>query len=189
MWPACALSDKKKMDSPEGVTILASAVFDDVLGIILLAVILGIVAVISGTGASISGLEIAKIAGKINRQGYTLVPLKLYFKGSLVKMEIALCQGKHTYDKKRSIMEKDLKREKEREIKNYPNLVVKSSFRIDELSKNYSDNAYLLLSGIERLLKNEGMESLLHDGLNKVNMGITSFEELKREININNANL
>ena len=44
-------------------------------------------------------------------------------------------------------------------------------------------------SEIERLLKNEGMESLLHDGLNKVNMGITSFEELKREININNANL
>ena len=63
--------------------------------------------------------EIAKIAGKINRQGYTLVPLKLYFKGSLVKIEIALCKGKHTYDKKRSLMEKDQKREKEREIKNY----------------------------------------------------------------------
>ena len=62
--------------------------------------------------------EIAKITGKINRQGYTLVPLKLYFKGSLVKMEIALCKGKHTYDKKQSIAERDLKRSAARDIKN-----------------------------------------------------------------------
>ncbi len=62
--------------------------------------------------------EIAKIAGKINRQGYTLVPLKLYFKGSLVKMEIALCKGKHTYDKKQSIAERDMKRSADRDIKN-----------------------------------------------------------------------
>ncbi|MBQ8295438.1 MAG: SsrA-binding protein SmpB [Clostridia bacterium] len=62
--------------------------------------------------------EIAKIAGKINRQGYTLVPLKLYFKDSLVKMEIALCRGKHTYDKKQSIAERDVKRSVDRELKN-----------------------------------------------------------------------
>ena len=62
--------------------------------------------------------EIAKIAGKINRQGYTLVPLKLYFKDSLVKMEIALCKGKHTYDKKQAIAQRDTKRVVEREIKN-----------------------------------------------------------------------
>lgn len=62
--------------------------------------------------------EIAKIAGKINRQGYTLVPLKLYFKDSLVKMEIALCRGKHTFDKKESIAQRDIKRSTEREIKN-----------------------------------------------------------------------
>ena len=62
--------------------------------------------------------EIAKIAGKINRQGYTLVPLKLYFKGSLVKMEIALCRGKHTYDKKQTIAARDIKRSTDREIKN-----------------------------------------------------------------------
>ena len=62
--------------------------------------------------------EIAKIAGKINRQGYTLVPLKLYFKGSLVKIEIALCKGKHTYDKKKSIAERDIKRSADRDIKN-----------------------------------------------------------------------
>ena len=62
--------------------------------------------------------EIAKIAGKINRQGYTLVPLKMYFKDALIKMEIALCSGKHTFDKKKSIAERDLKRSVDRDIKN-----------------------------------------------------------------------
>lgn len=62
--------------------------------------------------------EIAKIAGKINRQGYTLVPLKMYFKGALVKMEVALCRGKHTYDKKQAIAERDVKRSVDRDIKN-----------------------------------------------------------------------
>ena len=62
--------------------------------------------------------EIANIAGKINRQGYTLVPLKLYFKDALVKMEIALCRGKHTYDKKQAIAERDVKRSVDRDIKN-----------------------------------------------------------------------
>ena len=62
--------------------------------------------------------EIAKISGKINRQGYTLVPLKMYFKDSLIKMEIALCKGKHTYDKKQAIADRDNKRSVDREIKN-----------------------------------------------------------------------
>ena len=62
--------------------------------------------------------EIAKIAGKINRQGYTLVPLKMYFKDSLVKMEVALCKGKHTFDKKKTIAERDVKRETNRAVKN-----------------------------------------------------------------------
>ncbi len=62
--------------------------------------------------------EIAKIVGKVNEKGYTLVPLKLYFKDALVKLEIALCKGKHTYDKKRSLAEKDVKRETDRMVKN-----------------------------------------------------------------------
>ena len=62
--------------------------------------------------------EIDKIAGKINRQGYTLVPLKLYFKDALVKIEVALCRGKHTFDKKQAIAERDVKRSVERDIKN-----------------------------------------------------------------------
>lgn len=57
------LSDKKKMDSPEGVTILAAAVFDDVLGIVLLAVVMGIVSAL-GSGASLSGGKIGLIAIK-----------------------------------------------------------------------------------------------------------------------------
>lgn len=63
--------------------------------------------------------EIAKIAGKVNKSGYTLVPLKVYFKDALVKVEIALCRGKHTYDKKRSIAERDQKRAADREAKEY----------------------------------------------------------------------
>lgn len=63
--------------------------------------------------------EIARIAGKVNANGMTVVPLSLYFSDGLVKAEIALCRGKQTFDKKRAIAEKDRKREMEREIKNY----------------------------------------------------------------------
>ncbi|MDR2069831.1 MAG: cation:proton antiporter, partial [Treponema sp.] len=58
------LSDQKKMDSPEGVTILAAAVFDDVLGIIALAVVLGIVALLSGGQGSLNAVSILSIAGR-----------------------------------------------------------------------------------------------------------------------------
>jgi Kef-type K+ transport system membrane component KefB/mannitol/fructose-specific phosphotransferase system IIA component (Ntr-type) len=59
------LNDQKRMDSPEGVTILAAAIFDDVLGIILLAVVLGIVALLSGSAdGGFSAISILAIAGK-----------------------------------------------------------------------------------------------------------------------------
>ncbi len=61
--------------------------------------------------------EISRIAGRINEKGYALVPLRIYFKDALVKAEIALCTGKHTYDKKRSIQERDTKRETDRAVK------------------------------------------------------------------------
>lgn len=61
--------------------------------------------------------EIHKIVGKVNERGYTLVPLKIYFKDALIKVEIALCKGKHTYDKKRSLAERDEKRATDRAIK------------------------------------------------------------------------
>ena len=63
--------------------------------------------------------ELDKLAGKINEKGFTVVPLALYFKDSLVKVEVALCKGKQNYDKKRNIAERDQKRALDREIKNY----------------------------------------------------------------------
>ena len=63
--------------------------------------------------------EIAKISGIVNEKGYTLVPLKIYFSQALVKVEVGLCRGKHTFDKKKSLQEKDLVREKKRQIKEY----------------------------------------------------------------------
>ena len=61
--------------------------------------------------------EINKIAGKIAEKGYTLVPLQVYFRGSLVKVEIGLAKGKKLYDKRQDIAKKDQKREAEREFK------------------------------------------------------------------------
>ena len=61
--------------------------------------------------------EILKITQKINKKGLTLVPLRVYLKQALIKIELGLCQGKHTYDKKQSLMEKDIKREQQRELK------------------------------------------------------------------------
>lgn len=61
--------------------------------------------------------EIRKIEGKIREKGYTLVPLKVYFKGSLVKVEIGVARGKKLYDKRQDIAKKDQRRETEREFK------------------------------------------------------------------------
>ncbi len=61
--------------------------------------------------------EIQKLDGKMAQKGYTLVPLSVYFKGSLVKVEIGLARGKKLYDKRDDIAKKDLKRELERDFK------------------------------------------------------------------------
>ncbi len=63
--------------------------------------------------------EINKLVGKIGEKGYTLIPLEVFFEGSLVKIKIGLCRGKHTYDKKETIKQKDIKRSLDRELKNY----------------------------------------------------------------------
>ena len=63
--------------------------------------------------------EIDRIAGKIHAKGMTLVPISLYFKDNLIKAEVALCRGKQNFDKKRTIKERDIKRDTERQIKNY----------------------------------------------------------------------
>ena len=61
--------------------------------------------------------EIDKLLSKIKEKGFTLVPLQVYFKGSLVKVEIGLARGKKLYDKRDDIAKKDAKREMERSFK------------------------------------------------------------------------
>lgn len=61
--------------------------------------------------------EIRKMIGKMSQKGYTLVPLQVYFKGSLIKVEIALAKGKKLYDKREDIAKKDQRRAAEREFK------------------------------------------------------------------------
>ncbi|MCR5835378.1 MAG: SsrA-binding protein SmpB [Lachnospiraceae bacterium] len=61
--------------------------------------------------------EINKIEGKLGEQGMTLVPLQVYFKGSLVKVEVGLAKGKKLYDKRADIAKKDQQREAAKDFK------------------------------------------------------------------------
>ncbi len=61
--------------------------------------------------------QIMKLKGQISEQGYTLVPLQVYIKEGLAKMEIGLAKGKKLYDKRQDIAKKDQRREHEREFK------------------------------------------------------------------------
>lgn len=62
--------------------------------------------------------EIKRLNRKINEKGFTLVPIKVYLKGNLVKMEVGLARGKALHDKKNTIKERDLSRDAKREVKN-----------------------------------------------------------------------
>ena len=61
--------------------------------------------------------EIARLSEAIAQKGLTVVPLKLYFERSLVKVELAICKGKKLHDKRDTIKKRDLQREVQREIK------------------------------------------------------------------------
>lgn len=61
--------------------------------------------------------EIRKLESRIKIKGYTIMPLRVYLKGSLVKVEIGLARGKKNYDKRQDIAKKDAKREAERDFK------------------------------------------------------------------------
>lgn len=61
--------------------------------------------------------EIMKLAGLVSREGYTLVPLSFYFKGSKLKVDLGLCKGKKLYDKREDIARKDAARDIERHMK------------------------------------------------------------------------
>lgn len=62
--------------------------------------------------------EIAKLAGLVSRDSFTIIPLSLYFKGSRVKVEVGLCRGKKLYDKRETEAKKQASREIERSFKN-----------------------------------------------------------------------
>jgi SsrA-binding protein len=62
--------------------------------------------------------EIKKIQGKINTPGWSVIPLQVYLKGGLIKVEIATVQGRKKYDKREVIKQKELKRRIERALKN-----------------------------------------------------------------------
>ena len=61
--------------------------------------------------------EIARLFGLMKQQGYALIPLSLYFKGSLVKVQLGLCRGKKLYDKREDAARRDMKREADRALK------------------------------------------------------------------------
>ena len=61
--------------------------------------------------------EVNKILGEVSQKGYTLVPLQVYFKGSLVKVQVGLGRGKKLYDKRDTIAKKDQRREAEKDFK------------------------------------------------------------------------
>ena len=62
--------------------------------------------------------EILKLRDKVEISGYTLIPIKLYFKGNKVKILLGVAKGKKNYDKRESIKEKDIKRELDKSLKN-----------------------------------------------------------------------
>ena len=61
--------------------------------------------------------EIANLFGKTKQDGYSLIPLSVYFKSSRVKLELGLCRGKKLHDKRDSIAARDAKREMDRAMK------------------------------------------------------------------------
>lgn len=63
--------------------------------------------------------EIRRLIGKVKEDGYSLIPTKVYLKGSKVKIELALAKGKKLYDKRNAIAEKEAKRKMDRKIKEY----------------------------------------------------------------------
>lgn len=69
--------------------------------------------------------EIDKLRGAVTQKSYTIVPTKIYFRQGLVKVEIALAKGKELHDKRKSIAEKQAKREIQRAVKSYNGVVTK----------------------------------------------------------------
>ena len=65
--------------------------------------------------------EIMRLYGIVKQDGYSLIPLSLYFKGSRVKVQVGLCRGKKLYDKREDAAKRDMKREAQRSLKEFNN--------------------------------------------------------------------
>ena len=65
--------------------------------------------------------EIMRLLGIVKQDGYSLIPLSLYFKGSRVKVQVGLCRGKQLYDKREDAARRDMKREAQRSLKEFNN--------------------------------------------------------------------
>ncbi|MBQ3202829.1 MAG: SsrA-binding protein SmpB [Clostridia bacterium] len=65
--------------------------------------------------------EILRLLGIVKQDGYSLIPLSLYFKGSRVKVQVGLCRGKKLYDKREDAAKRDMKREAQRSLKEFNN--------------------------------------------------------------------
>jgi len=63
--------------------------------------------------------ELKRLTGKLNEKGFTLIPLRMYFKNGRVKLELGLARGKNIHDKRRTIQDRDMKRDMQREIKKF----------------------------------------------------------------------
>ena len=63
--------------------------------------------------------ELYKLEEKINIKGFTIIPLKIYLNKGIIKIKIAVAKGKHSYDKKESIKQRDIKRETDKYLKTY----------------------------------------------------------------------
>ncbi len=65
--------------------------------------------------------EIMRLFGIVKQDGYSLIPISLYFKGSRVKVQVGLCRGKKLYDKREDAAKRDMKREAQRSLKEFNN--------------------------------------------------------------------
>ena len=65
--------------------------------------------------------EIMRLFGIVKQDGYSLIPISLYFKGSRVKVQVGLCRGKKLYDKREDVAKRDMKREAQRGLKEFNN--------------------------------------------------------------------
>jgi SsrA-binding protein len=63
--------------------------------------------------------EILRLLGKVQQKGFTIIPIRVYFKNGKVKVEIALAKGKKLHDRREELRERDIKRQMERDLKNW----------------------------------------------------------------------